>query len=124
MQGFTGVFCNCFVNFLSTFNNNLLKFMFRYIECRQNCAYNFPAMAKFCSSSPELLEKIYPVLCNFSTDPYYMVRKTVGAGLHEVRNIFLIQGAEKRNFVKTHYYVFDVYYCLCRLLEFWVKITE
>ena len=69
---------------------------FRYIECRQSCAYNFPAMVKFCSSSSELLEKIYPCLCDFSTDPFYMVRKTIGAGMHEVFNTRMILTMEAK----------------------------
>lgn len=63
---------------------NLMVNYFRFIECRQNCAYNFPAMTKFSVSNPELLDKIYPSFCDFTTDPYYMVRKTIGAGMHEV----------------------------------------
>ncbi|KAK6645033.1 hypothetical protein RUM43_001309 [Polyplax serrata] len=73
----------------------------RYIECRQYCAYNFPAMAKFCCSSPELLEKIYPSLCDFSTDPYYMVRKTIGAGMHEVARILGKNNRVVKNQVMT-----------------------
>ncbi|KAL0281131.1 UNVERIFIED_CONTAM: hypothetical protein PYX00_002216 [Menopon gallinae] len=82
-------------------SHNMDRINARCVECRQLCAYNFPAMSKFCASNSELLEKLYPSFCDFATDPYYMVRKTIGCGIHEVARILGSNNRIVKNQVMT-----------------------
>ncbi|XP_018346143.1 PREDICTED: serine/threonine-protein phosphatase 4 regulatory subunit 4-like isoform X4 [Trachymyrmex septentrionalis] len=59
----------------------------RYIECRRHCAFNLPAMFIFVSSSPEDVNAILTTFNALASDHYYMVRKTVACGIHEVAKV-------------------------------------
>uniref|UniRef100_T1IPS6 TOG domain-containing protein n=1 Tax=Strigamia maritima TaxID=126957 RepID=T1IPS6_STRMM len=67
----------------------------KYMQCRQNCAYNFPAMVLFAEPinfKDELLFTFY----DLASDPYSGVRRTIASGLHEISkllgpNVHLIQ---------------------------------
>lgn len=73
----------------------------RYIECRRHCAFNLPAMFIFVSAYPDDVEAILITFDALTSDHYYMVRKTIACGIHEVRlNILKI---------KYTYFVYIVY---------------
>ncbi|XP_048510011.1 serine/threonine-protein phosphatase 4 regulatory subunit 4-like [Athalia rosae] len=59
----------------------------RYVECRRQCAFNFPAMCLFTSNSFEKLDIILPTFNDLAADPYYMVRRTIACGIHEVGKV-------------------------------------
>ena len=57
-----------------------------HAECRQQCAYNFPAMILF--TGPENFVKlIYPTFASLAADPTWRVRCTLAKGLHEVAKL-------------------------------------
>ncbi|XP_018045216.1 PREDICTED: serine/threonine-protein phosphatase 4 regulatory subunit 4-like isoform X2 [Atta colombica] len=70
-----------------TFISNNLTQDERYVECRRHCAFNLPAMFIFVSSSPEDVNAILTTFNELASDHYYMVRKTVACGIHEVAKI-------------------------------------
>lgn len=57
----------------------------RYVECRRHCAFNLPAMFIFVSNSPEDIDSLLLTVDLLTNDHYYMVRRTVACGFHEVR---------------------------------------
>lgn len=57
----------------------------RYVECRRHCAFNLPAMFIFVSNSSEDIDSLLSTFDLLTNDHYYMVRRTVACGLHEVR---------------------------------------
>ncbi|XP_018370816.1 PREDICTED: serine/threonine-protein phosphatase 4 regulatory subunit 4-like isoform X2 [Trachymyrmex cornetzi] len=59
----------------------------RYVECRRHCAFNLPAMFIFVSSSPEDINAILTTFNALASDHYFMVRKTVACGIHEVAKV-------------------------------------
>lgn len=56
----------------------------RFVECRRNCAFNLPAMFEFASGLPENVDSLIPTFRNLASDSYFMVRRTVACGFHEV----------------------------------------
>lgn len=56
----------------------------RYVECRWQCAFNIPAMFLFVSSASEDVDVLLPTFNDLAGDPYYMVRRTIACGIHEV----------------------------------------
>uniref|UniRef100_A0A1B6ED35 TOG domain-containing protein n=1 Tax=Clastoptera arizonana TaxID=38151 RepID=A0A1B6ED35_9HEMI len=56
----------------------------RLERCRQQCAYNFPAMVVFASNLGQQLTLLETVLKKFSCDPFYLVRKSIASGIHEL----------------------------------------
>lgn len=71
----------------------------KYMECRRCCAYNLPAMFLFVSSSSDDTDALLLTFDALVSDHYYMVRRTVASGIHEVRIII---------FFSTHCY--DILY--------------
>ncbi|KAK0172362.1 hypothetical protein PV328_005690 [Microctonus aethiopoides] len=59
----------------------------RYVECRQLCAFNIPAMFLFASNSPDDIEILLSTFTDLAGDPFYMVRRTIASGIHEVAKI-------------------------------------
>ncbi|XP_066595070.1 serine/threonine-protein phosphatase 4 regulatory subunit 4-like isoform X3 [Prorops nasuta] len=66
----------------------------RCLQCRRQCAFNLPAIFNFVistlsptSSSSEEIDLILSIFSALSYDPYYMVRRTVACGFHEVAKI-------------------------------------
>lgn len=59
----------------------------KYVECRRCCAFNLPAMFIFVSSSADDTEELLHTFAALASDHYYMVRRTVACGIHEVKNI-------------------------------------
>ncbi|XP_012521535.1 serine/threonine-protein phosphatase 4 regulatory subunit 4 isoform X4 [Monomorium pharaonis] len=73
----------------------------RYVECRKHCAFNLPAMFIFVSNSPQDVDAILITFDALTSDHYYMVRKTVACGIHEVAKVLGSRGARiKGNFIK------------------------
>ncbi|KAK7872082.1 hypothetical protein R5R35_004566 [Gryllus longicercus] len=74
----------------------------RLILCRQNCAYNFPAMAIFCANLGDAYsDQLYTTFCALTSDPYFMVRRTIACGFHEVTHVLGPNcGKLKRELVK------------------------
>ncbi|KAG5314651.1 PP4R4 phosphatase, partial [Pseudoatta argentina] len=73
----------------------------RYVECRRHCAFNLPAMFIFVSSSLEEVNAILTTFNALTSDHYYMVRKTVACGIHEVAKVLGSKSARiKGNLVK------------------------
>lgn len=68
-----------------TSNNPLVNE--RYVECRQLCAFNIPAMFLFASNSPDDIEILLSTFTDLAGDPFYMVRRTIASGIHEVAKI-------------------------------------
>lgn len=68
----------------TTFSNEKL------VACRQHCAYNYPALAKFVYSDNNryLLDMLHRVFSNFVVDPYYLVRRTVACAFHDIVKIY------------------------------------
>ncbi|XP_029661070.1 serine/threonine-protein phosphatase 4 regulatory subunit 4-like isoform X2 [Formica exsecta] len=56
----------------------------RYVECRRHCAFNLPAMFIFISNSSEDVNALLTTFDALTSDHYYMVRRTVACGIHEV----------------------------------------
>lgn len=56
--------------------------------CRDNCAYNFPAVANIIATKAKTqLEIVYSIFRDLTADPCYIVRKTVAASIHEIIKI-------------------------------------
>ncbi|XP_011141436.2 serine/threonine-protein phosphatase 4 regulatory subunit 4-like isoform X2 [Harpegnathos saltator] len=73
----------------------------RYVECRSHCAFNLPALFIFVSNSPEDVDSLLLTLDLLTNDHYYMVRKTVASGLHEIVKILGSKSARlKGNLIK------------------------
>ncbi|XP_041351880.1 serine/threonine-protein phosphatase 4 regulatory subunit 4-like isoform X2 [Gigantopelta aegis] len=53
------------------------------VECRKNCAFNFPAMVLFVGAK-HFKSSLYSTLVSLCTDPSIVVRKTISTGFHEV----------------------------------------
>ncbi|XP_014294821.1 serine/threonine-protein phosphatase 4 regulatory subunit 4 isoform X2 [Halyomorpha halys] len=66
----------------------------KLVACRQHCAYNYPALAKFVYSDNNryLLDMLHRVFTNFIIDPYYLVRRTVACAFHEIIKIYAKYG--------------------------------
>ncbi|XP_057326164.1 serine/threonine-protein phosphatase 4 regulatory subunit 4-like isoform X4 [Microplitis mediator] len=58
-----------------------------YVECRRLCAFNIPAMFLFAASTAEDVDQLLPTFTDLSADPYYLVRRTIACGIHEVAKI-------------------------------------
>ncbi|XP_068083242.1 uncharacterized protein [Anabrus simplex] len=59
-----------------------------FILCRQHCAYNFPAMAMFSTKQGDVFnEQLYTTFCDLTCDPYFLVRRTIACGIHEVTSV-------------------------------------
>ncbi|XP_024884757.1 serine/threonine-protein phosphatase 4 regulatory subunit 4-like isoform X5 [Temnothorax curvispinosus] len=73
----------------------------RYVECRRHCAFNLPAMFIFVSGSSEDVDAILTTFDALTSDHYYMVRKTVACGIHEVSKVLGPKSARiKGNLIK------------------------
>ncbi|XP_076161068.1 serine/threonine-protein phosphatase 4 regulatory subunit 4 isoform X3 [Ptiloglossa arizonensis] len=59
----------------------------KYMECRRCCAYNLPAMFLFVSSSSDDTDALLLTFDALVSDHYYMVRRTVASGIHEVAKV-------------------------------------
>ncbi|XP_064621258.1 serine/threonine-protein phosphatase 4 regulatory subunit 4-like isoform X2 [Lineus longissimus] len=55
-------------------------------ECRQNAAFNFPALVLF-GNPKSFKSQLYPAFTALCTDPSVNVRKSVAAGFHEVAKL-------------------------------------
>ncbi|XP_058804971.1 uncharacterized protein LOC131672055 [Phymastichus coffea] len=67
-----------------TFIGNSVQVNDRFVECRRSCAFNAPAMFQFASTLPENVDSLIPTFRNLASDSYFMVRRTIACGLHEV----------------------------------------
>ncbi|XP_024945736.1 serine/threonine-protein phosphatase 4 regulatory subunit 4 isoform X2 [Cephus cinctus] len=56
----------------------------RYVECRRHCAFNIPAMFLFLNTATEDVSVLLPTFNDLAGDTYYMVRRTIACGIHEV----------------------------------------
>ncbi|XP_072749499.1 serine/threonine-protein phosphatase 4 regulatory subunit 4 isoform X4 [Anoplolepis gracilipes] len=73
----------------------------RYVECRRHCAFNLPAMFIFVSSSLEDVNALLTTFDALASDHYYMVRRTVACGIHEVAKVLGSKSARIRgNLIK------------------------
>ncbi|XP_070167734.1 serine/threonine-protein phosphatase 4 regulatory subunit 4 isoform X2 [Polyergus mexicanus] len=73
----------------------------RYVECRRHCAFNLPAMFIFISSSSEDVNALLTTFDALTNDHYYMVRRTVACGIHEVTKVLGSKSARiRRNLIK------------------------
>ncbi|XP_025268826.1 serine/threonine-protein phosphatase 4 regulatory subunit 4-like isoform X5 [Camponotus floridanus] len=73
----------------------------RYVECRRHCAFNLPAMFIFVSSSPDDVNALLTTFDALASDHYYMVRRTVACGIHEVTKVLGSKSARIRgNLIK------------------------
>ncbi|XP_076627283.1 serine/threonine-protein phosphatase 4 regulatory subunit 4 isoform X1 [Colletes latitarsis] len=59
----------------------------KYMECRRCCAFNLPAMFLFVSNSSDDTDALLLTFNALVNDHYYMVRRTVASGIHEVAKI-------------------------------------
>ncbi|XP_076653835.1 serine/threonine-protein phosphatase 4 regulatory subunit 4 isoform X2 [Halictus rubicundus] len=59
----------------------------KYMECRRCCAYNLPAMFLFVSHSSDDTDALLVTFNALANDHYYMIRKTVASGIHEVAKV-------------------------------------
>ncbi|XP_076756066.1 serine/threonine-protein phosphatase 4 regulatory subunit 4 isoform X3 [Xylocopa sonorina] len=59
----------------------------RYVECRRCCAFNLPAMFIFVSKSSDDTDALLLTFSALASDHYYLVRKTVASGIHEVAKV-------------------------------------
>ncbi|KZC09718.1 Serine/threonine-protein phosphatase 4 regulatory subunit 4, partial [Dufourea novaeangliae] len=59
----------------------------KYIECRRCCAFNMPAMFLFVSYSADDTDALLVTFNALASDHYYIVRKTVASGFHEVAKV-------------------------------------
>ncbi|XP_064489697.1 serine/threonine-protein phosphatase 4 regulatory subunit 4-like [Ornithodoros turicata] len=55
----------------------------KLVQCRNACAYNFPAMVAFVGPH-DFKEKLFKPFQDLCRDPHSIVRRTVASGLHEV----------------------------------------
>ncbi|KAK2579505.1 hypothetical protein KPH14_010813 [Odynerus spinipes] len=73
----------------------------RCLECRRCCAYNLPAMFIFVSASAEDVDSLLSTFSALTNDSYYIIRKTVAGGIHEIAKILGVKsGRIKADFVK------------------------
>nr|XP_012225354.1 PREDICTED: serine/threonine-protein phosphatase 4 regulatory subunit 4-like isoform X2 [Linepithema humile] len=73
----------------------------RYVECRRHCAFNLPAVFIFVSNSPEDIDAILTTFDALASDHYYLVRRTVACGIHEVAKLLGPKCARiKENLIK------------------------
>ncbi|XP_029661071.1 serine/threonine-protein phosphatase 4 regulatory subunit 4-like isoform X3 [Formica exsecta] len=73
----------------------------RYVECRRHCAFNLPAMFIFISNSSEDVNALLTTFDALTSDHYYMVRRTVACGIHEVTKVLGSKSARIRgNLIK------------------------
>ncbi|XP_017885898.1 serine/threonine-protein phosphatase 4 regulatory subunit 4-like isoform X3 [Ceratina calcarata] len=59
----------------------------KYVECRRCCAYNLPAMFIFVSKSSDDTDALLLTFTALASDHYYLVRRTVACGIHEVAKV-------------------------------------
>ncbi|XP_076279531.1 uncharacterized protein LOC143208675 isoform X2 [Lasioglossum baleicum] len=59
----------------------------KHMECRRCCAYNLPAMFLFVSNSSDDMDALLVTFNALANDHYYIVRKTVASGIHEVAKV-------------------------------------
>ncbi|XP_043787886.1 serine/threonine-protein phosphatase 4 regulatory subunit 4-like isoform X3 [Apis laboriosa] len=59
----------------------------KYVECRRCCAFNLPAMFIFVSNSPDDTDSLLLTFTALASDHYYLVRRTVACGIHEVAKV-------------------------------------
>lgn len=57
----------------------------KYVECRRHCAFNLPAMFIFVSNCSDDTDALLLTFTALACDHFYLVRRTVACGLHEVR---------------------------------------
>lgn len=75
----------------------------KYVECRRCCAFNLPAMFIFVSNSPDDTDSLLLTFTALASDHYYLVRRTVACGIHEVR-IYDLQFKKDIKFsIENHY---------------------
>ncbi|XP_044595506.1 serine/threonine-protein phosphatase 4 regulatory subunit 4-like isoform X2 [Cotesia glomerata] len=79
---------------ISTSNPTIVE---HYVECRRLCAFNIPAMFIFAASTIEDVDDLIATFSELSADPFYLVRRTIACGIHEVAKIlgpknYLIRG--------------------------------
>ncbi|XP_043667778.1 serine/threonine-protein phosphatase 4 regulatory subunit 4-like isoform X3 [Vespula pensylvanica] len=85
---------------LPLLDNNSVDYE-RCLECRRCCAFNLPAMFIFTSASTEDVDSLLSTLSALTNDSYYIIRKTVAGGIHEVAKILgMKSGKIKADFVK------------------------
>ncbi|RXG70491.1 Serine/threonine-protein phosphatase 4 regulatory subunit 4, partial [Armadillidium vulgare] len=53
-------------------------------ECRQQCAYNFPAMVLFAGGPTGYRKHLHDILISFVTDPSLPVRNTIALSFHQL----------------------------------------
>ncbi|XP_052106288.1 serine/threonine-protein phosphatase 4 regulatory subunit 4-like isoform X1 [Mytilus californianus] len=58
----------------------------KFLECRKNCAYNFPAMVLFIGAK-HFKSELLGCFSSLCKDPNVQVRKTVSGGFHEVSRV-------------------------------------
>ncbi|XP_029051751.2 serine/threonine-protein phosphatase 4 regulatory subunit 4-like isoform X3 [Osmia bicornis bicornis] len=59
----------------------------KYVECRRCCAFNLPAMFMFVSNSSDDTNALLHTFTALASDHYYLVRRTVACGVHEVAKV-------------------------------------
>ncbi|XP_060811775.1 serine/threonine-protein phosphatase 4 regulatory subunit 4-like isoform X2 [Bombus pascuorum] len=59
----------------------------KYVECRRCCAFNLPAMFIFVSNSVDDTDALLVTFTALASDHYYLVRRTVACGIHEVAKV-------------------------------------
>ncbi|XP_044009935.1 serine/threonine-protein phosphatase 4 regulatory subunit 4-like isoform X5 [Aphidius gifuensis] len=78
--------------------SNTLQLQELYIECRQNCAYNLPAMFLFASKTDDNINSIIPILENLINDTNENIRRIVACGIYEIIKIT----GTKNNIIKNN----------------------
>ncbi|KAK1134181.1 hypothetical protein K0M31_011962 [Melipona bicolor] len=71
-----------YIPFMSTFDEDE-----KYVECRRCCAFNLPAMFIFVSNSVDDTNALLLTFTALASDHYYLVRRTVACGIHEVAKV-------------------------------------
>nr|XP_012145699.1 PREDICTED: serine/threonine-protein phosphatase 4 regulatory subunit 4-like isoform X1 [Megachile rotundata] len=59
----------------------------KYVECRRFCAFNLPAMFIFVSNSSDDTDALLHTFTALASDHYFLVRRTVACGVHEVAKV-------------------------------------
>ncbi|KAI4494467.1 hypothetical protein M0802_008959 [Mischocyttarus mexicanus] len=71
------------------------------LECRRCSAFNLPAMFIFISPSVEDVDSLLSTFSALTNDSYYIIRRTVASGIHEVAKILgMKSGRIKADFIK------------------------
>ncbi|XP_015185621.1 PREDICTED: serine/threonine-protein phosphatase 4 regulatory subunit 4-like isoform X1 [Polistes dominula] len=71
------------------------------LECRRCSAFNLPAMFIFISPSVEDTDSLLSTFSALTNDSYYIIRRTVASGIHEVAKILgMKNGKIKGDFIK------------------------